>query len=223
MATKRNLKNYAPRITYLNGAPINWKRPPAPNTKVMWSKRTSGGKVITGSFRSICHLDRLNRFAYLRYGVGITVIQGCYNTTVRASAGTHDLDATYDLWIYGVDPWEQQRFFRRNGLGCWVRKPPLFGWHIHGFTLPPREGVSISDDYRVHGFKVGVYVDGGWSTRGRSVTSSQIEDYYNHAFGLANQHARNSDKSWFPKDIGATVFNLNRFVMNRVREMDRAA
>jgi hypothetical protein len=222
MTSKRTLKNYAMKITYLDGRPINWKKPPAPHVIVRWTKKTTSGRSIKGSFRTICHMDRLNRLAYLRWGVGISVIQPDWNTGVAASAGTHDFDATWDLWIPGVDPWVQQRFFRRNGLGGWMRKPPLFGWHYHGFTLPPREGKSISDDFRVHKFKVGKYVDGGYSTFGRLVTSSQISDYYNHAFGLSGAHTPGSDRTWFPRDISATIFDLKRFVANRVREQEAA-
>lgn len=220
---KRNLKNYEPRITYLDGKPINWRKPPAPNKMVLWTKKTTSGRQIRGSFRTICHMDRLNRLAYLRWGVGVSVIQPDWNTGVAASAGTHDFDATWDLWIAGVDPWEQQRFFRRNGMGGWMRKPPLFGWHYHGFTLPPREGSTVSDDFKVHGFKVGKYVDGGFSLFGRLVTSSQISDYYQKAFGLSGQHTPGSDTSWFPKNISGTIFNLNKFVEARAEEQRIAA
>jgi len=216
-----SLKDYSMKITYLDGRPINWEKPPHPTRMVLWTKKTVTGKPIKGSFRTICHMDRLNRMCYRKYGVGLSIIQGDYNTTVSASAGTHDFDACFDVWINGIDPWEAQTFLRRNGFGCWVRKPPLFGWHIHGFSLPVREGQTISDDWAVAGFKVGVYVDGGYSTRGHLVTSSQISDYYNHAFGLSGQHTPNSDHTWFPKDIGATVFDLDRFVANRLREQNR--
>lgn len=222
-----SLKNYGMVVTHLNGTPIDWERPPRDTLMVKWSKRTISGKEIRGSFRSICHLDRLNRLAYRRWGVGIQVIQSAWNTTVAASKGTHDYDSVFDVWIPGVDPWVQQRFFRRNGLGGWMRKPPLFGWHYHGFTLPVREGKNVNDDWKLQGFKVGIYVDGGYSITGSLVTSSQIEDYYNRAFGLANQHAPNSDKSWHPSRTGggipATVFNLQSFVNNRVKEQRRAA
>jgi len=104
-----------------------------------------------------------------------------------------------------------------------MRKPPLFGWHYHGFTLPPREGKSISDDFQVHGFRVGIYVDGGWSTRGALVTTSQIADYYNHAFGLSYQHRPGSDKTWFPKDIKATIFDLDAYVAQRAKVKPKPA
>lgn len=216
---KHSLKNYAMRVVHMDGRAINWKNPPDGNKMVKWTKRTTAGREIRGSFRTICHMDRLNRLAYRRWGVGIMVIQPDWNTGVAASAGTHDFDATWDLWIPGVDPWVQQRFFRRHGMGGWMRKPPTFSWHYHGFTLPPREGSSISDDFRVHGFKVGVYVDGGFSTRGRQVTSSQIEDYYKHAFGLSGMHNPGSDRSFYPKDIRGTIFDLREYVENRRKDI----
>ena len=223
MAEGRTLKNYAMKVVRLDGRDIDWKNPPDANDMVMWTKRTTNGKVIKGSFRTICAMDRLNRLCYLRFGVGLSIIQSDYNTGVDASAGTHDFDCCFDVWINGVDPWVAQRFLRRNGFGCWVRKPPLFGWHIHGFVLPPTEGSSRSDDFKVHGFKVGIYVDGGYSTRGRLVTSSQIQDYYSHAFGLSGMHGSFSDRTWYPKSIPVTVFNLGRFVHNRAKDQAKAA
>lgn len=216
MAKRRRIKQRH-EVLLSNGRAINWKRPPKPSTKCRWSKKDAQGDTIYGSFRTLCHLNRLNNLSVKKYGVEIVVIQPPYNSGVGASKGTHDLSEVWDLYIPGVGWWEQQRFFRANGFGCWYRRPPLFGNHIHGFTLPPREGRSISDDYAVHGFKVGVYVDGGYSTVGRLVASSQIADYYIHAFGLANQHNPGSDPSWFPKDIEATIFDLDTYVARRAR------
>lgn len=204
-------------VRYLNGKPINWTKPPKPNAMCVWSKRDTRGRKIKGSFRTLCHLNRLNNLSLAKFGVEIQVIQRDWNTGVAASAGTHDFDSTWDLWIPGVDPRVQERFFRANGLGGWMRKPPLFGWHYHGFTLPPFEGKVRSDDFRVAGLKVGVYVDGGYSTRGRLVTSSQISDYVNEAFGLSGQHTPGSDRSWFPENKAATVFDLQKYVARRAR------
>lgn len=190
-------------VTRANGKPINWKRPPKPNTMCSWTKRTASGQAIRGSFRTLCHLNRLNNLALRQFGSELVVIQPPWNTGVAASAGTHDLDAVWDLFIPGVDWWVQQRFFRANGFACWYRHPPLFTKHIHGFTLPPREGKSVKDDFAVHGFRVGAFVPG------------QLEDYYRHSFGLANQHNRGSDQSWFPKRIEATIFDLDRYVAQR--------
>jgi len=210
MAKKQRRLKQPHEVTYLNGKAIDWTKPPKPNDKVRWSKKTTGGKAVTGSFRHICHLNRLNNLALRRYGREIEIIQSAYNTTVAASAGTHDYDATVDLYIPGVGWWEQQRFFRANGLGCWYRHPPLFGNHIHGFTLPVPEGKYRGDDFKMQGTKVGVYVPG------------QLEDYYNHAFGLANQHRAGSDNSWFPKSIEATVFDLDKYVARRARLAEAA-
>ena len=162
----------------------------------------------------ICHLNRLNNLAVERFSEGVSVIQPPFNTTVDASAGTHDFDACFDIHIPGVDGWAQQRFFRANGLGCWYRHPPAFSNHIHGFALPPREGTVLSDDFAVIGRTVGFLVDGGVSSEGHVVASSQLTDY-NHAFGLKDQHTINSDHSWFPADIEATIFDLDRYIARR--------
>ena len=197
----------------LSGKPIDWNHPPAATERVRWSKRDMYGRVVTGSLRTIAHLNRLNMLAKKKYGAEIVVIQPPYNIGVAASQGTHDKDACLDLYIPGVSWWEQQRFFRANGFACWYRHPPLFGNHIHGFTLPIPEGREHSDDFATY---VGLYVDGGVSTRGAKVASSQIDDYYNHAFGLAYQHQSGSDRSWFPANINATVFDLDGYIRRRM-------
>jgi hypothetical protein len=187
----------------LGGAKIDWKHPPAPHAQVQWSRKDQSGRTVKGSLRVICHLNRLNNLAVKRFDEGVRVIQPPFNTGVPASAGTHDFDACMDIHIPGVGWWEQQRFFRANGLGCWYRHPPTFPNHIHGFALPPREGTVISDDFAMSGRTVGVFVPG------------QLVDYFNHAFGLAGQHEPNSDKSWFPPDIKATIFDLQRYIDRR--------
>lgn len=195
-------------VLLLSGKSINWHKPPSQTTKVMWSKRTTGGKAVVGSLRSIAAIDYLNTLAIKKFGRGVEVIQSAYNTGVRASAGTHDYDACFDVFIPGV-PWaEQQAFFRANGSGAYWRKPPAFGNHIHLFVLPPREGHVLSDDYRVLGFKVGKYVDGGWSLYGRKVTSSQLDDYYAKRNALSG-HAH--DPSWFPA-APQPIFDLTAYI-----------
>lgn len=201
------------------GRRINWSRPPKATAIVQWRHQ---GRAYKASFRSACHMARLNNLARAKYGTEIVVIQPCFNAGIRKSAGTHDFDATWDVHIPGVDWWEQQRFFRANGFACWYRRPPLFGPHIHGFTLPPREGRSISDDFRAAGFLVGRYVDGGYSTLGRLANSSQLSDYYAHAHGLSGGHDPRSDNSWFPREIERTIFDLDSFVLKRVRDAQHA-
>lgn len=200
-------------VLTLAGKPVNWSNPPKATDKVLWSQRDTGGDKIIGSLRAICHLEDLQAKCLKRFGKPFRVIQPMNNTGVSASAGTHDFDFCFDGDIPGVSWADTNHFFRSNGVGGWVRTPSQgFSYHWHGFTLPPREGKSISDDFQVHGFKVGKYVDGGYSTTGRLITSSQIADYYNHAFGLSNHHTPNSDKAWYPSDIEATIFNLPRWI-----------
>lgn len=205
-------------VLYLNGRKIDWEKPPKATTRVMWSYRDTSGRKVTGSFRTIAFLTRMSNAAERRYGARIHVIQPPYNTTVAASAGTHDYDDCLDWYIPGVSWWEMQKFWRANGGWGWYRYPPKFGNHMHGGCLPVREGKSISDDFKVGGFKVGKYVDGGYSLYGYQVTSSQIEDYYNHAFGLSGAHTKNSDKSWFPSDIESKVWSLGKYVAMRARK-----
>ena len=198
---------------HLNGQPIAWRKQlahPDPAMMVKWSKTASNGKTVKGSLRTICHINRLNNIATKKYGTGIVIIQPPYNTTVAASAGTHDFDACFDWWIPGVGWWEMQRFGRANGAGGWYRHWPLFGNHQHSFTLPPREGRIHTDDFAVSGFRVGQFVPG------------QLDDYYRHAFGLKGQHASNSDKSWFPQDIDATIFDLNAYIKRRAVAAEQA-
>ena len=199
------------------GGKINFKHPPKPTAMAQWSKKDSSGRTVKGSFRTICHINRLNNLAVEKFGTGLVIIQPPFNKGVEASKGTHDFDACIDVHIPDVGFHAQQRFFRANGLGCWYRHEPLFSNHIHGFTLPPREGHVVSDDFSVQGFKVGTFIDGGVSTAGSLIASSQLTDYYNHAFGLADQHEPKSDHSWFPKDIKSTIFNLKRYFDIRAR------
>lgn len=211
-----------PVINLKTGREFEWaKSRPSATTKARWHKKSMYGKTVYGSVRHIAHLDRLNNLSTARFGKGIVIIQPAYSSTVAASAGTHDYDACVDLYIPGISWWTQQRFFRAYGLGCWYR-PTSSKWsnHIHGFTLPPHSGTGWSNDFAEHGFKVGKYVDGGWSTYGRLVTSSQINDYAIRAFGLANQHRAGSDRSWHPSThrkggIQSTIFNLNAYIERR--------
>lgn len=196
-------------VLLLSGKPVDWADPPKATDKVMWSQRTTGGKKVIGSLRTIAHLDHLSALAIKRYRVGVSVIQPPFNTGVVASEGTHDFDACSDVEIVGV-PWdEQNRFFRANGFYGWVRQPPAFSWHYHGFTLPPVAVGSVSERFRKAGFMVGKYVDGGWSLFGRVIGSSQIQDAYTGRTGLSG-HA--IDPTWRPDNLDATIFDLGAYI-----------
>jgi len=203
-------------VLTLAGKPIDWRNPPAPTARVKWSKPDMYGRAVTGSLRPIAFIDHLDTPARKKYNAGVVIIQPPYNDGVAASAGTHDYDACFDWYIPGVAWPEQNRFARANGMANWLRTPPAFGYHQHGFPLPPREGTTISDDFKVAGFKVGKYVDGGYSLYGRAVASSQLEDYYNERTGLSG-HAH--DPSWFPANKAATIFNLNDYIRRQRRAL----
>lgn len=148
----------------------------------------SGVQTFKATRRTHAHVawtcERLVKYP----GTRLHVIQPCYNAGIKASQGTHDLDAVLDVDIVGMDWWDSQRFLREHGWAAWLRFPPSFTWHIHmvslGYVGP-----------------VGVYVPG------------QVTDYYNHAFGLKGQHTPGSDTSWFPPDIDATIFDFEEWTM----------
>lgn len=115
------------------------------------------------------------------------VIQSAYNDTVPASAGTHDKDRVLDVAIVnrktGRRVWFRgRRWLRSRGWAAWLRNTGSWlapsSWHIHMVLL----GSDCPVGYLVPG---------------------QIKDYYQKKSGLVG-HIR--DWSWFPKDIGATVF-----------------
>jgi hypothetical protein len=193
-------------MTVLNihsGKELHWDLDQDPTKMVRWSNDTMFGGEVKGSLRTIAHLDWMSDRAVKHFGQRIVVIQAPYNTSVEASKGTHDLDSCKDWYIPGVGWWLTQRFGRVHGDGCYYRHPPLFGNHIHGFTLPHGQHFQT---------KVGVYIDGGMSLYGRIVASSQLADYYAHRNALADH---SHDGSWFPKDISATVFNFQLFLHNK--------
>lgn len=127
----------------------------------------------------------------------IRVIQGSYNTTVAASAGTHDYDACLDVQIVGLTWAEAQSFLRSCGWAAWWRHTGSWAspsqWHIHMALLgAPAAGCTV-----------GQYVDGGQSLFGRVITSSQYADYLTHKSGLAGHVF---DPTWHPADIAGTIF-----------------
>jgi hypothetical protein len=201
-------------LTYPEGKPIDWFNPPKATTRVMWDRKSQSGQDVTGSLFAIAALDSMSAKAQKKYGVPVTIIQPAYNTGVAASAGTHDRDFCMDWWIAGVDGLEQQRFARfENGWCDWFRQPwQGFSYHQHGFPMPPGG----------HKFptKVGIYVDGGISTEGRLVTSSQLDDYWDEAYGLKDRHYQSADPTPFPTDEQKlkAIFNLDRYITKQQEE-----
>jgi hypothetical protein len=168
---------------------LDWQHP---LTKLRWHQNSVWGGAVYGGRRTLAHLEWTAAKAERKFGHRVEVMQGAYNDDVEASAGTHDLDAAIDFFIPGLnDWWAMQRFFRECGWASWYRYPPAFPRHVHGISLgyPPAE--------------VGIYVPG------------QVEDYRNHAFGLAGQHDPGSDNSWFPPDIDKTIFDYRQWAENQ--------
>lgn len=152
---------------------------------ITYHEPTIWGRTFRCSRRTGAFLDFLQDMLPER--CNIRIIQGCYNTTVSASAGTHDYDAVLDIYISGMEWRQTQEFVRRWGAAGWWRYPPTFTNHVHFVVL----------GYRT---RVGVYVPG------------QVQDYYNHRNGLAG-HA--SDPSWHPSP--QFVFDYTRYMNGEYR------
>lgn len=174
-------------------------------SRVYWQgvkSYTIGGKTFRCSRRTYAHiLDTQRRLEQNYPGCRLRIIQGCYNTNIRASAGTHDYDCCIDVEVVGRTWAQGQTFMRNCGWAAWHRSPSQGPWgdHIHAVSLPPSSTNSpsltqIVAQFRRRGLEVGAFVPG------------QVHDYYNHAIGLAGRHNIGSDKSLFPKDIKATIF-----------------
>lgn len=171
---------------------------------------TVAGVTFKSSARTAAHLrDTIAALKRSHPEARLRIIQPCFTDPQKypLSAGTHSLDAVFDVEIVGMntgsDQWyAAQRFLRANGWAAWFRHTGSWAspnaWHIHMISLG-------------YPGKVAKYIDGGVSLYGRKVASSQVDDYYAHAYGLANQHRPGSDTSWFPPDIKATIFDYNAY------------
>lgn len=150
------------------------------NDKIRYASDTIYGSAAYMGRATGAHLDDTKAaLARAHAGCHLEIIQGGFNTTVAASAGTHDFDGCLDVEIVGM-PWDDaQRFLREHGWAAFVRYPPAFGWHIHMISL----GCTGRE---------GIYVPG------------QVADYYAHKTGLVGHYA---DNSWHPDDITATIFD----------------
>jgi hypothetical protein len=170
------------------------------------SVRNMYGQEFRCSKRTNAHIERtISRLARKakkdKKQYRLVIIQGCFNTTVAASAGTHDKDAVIDVRIEGMDWYAAQRWLRSQGWAAWVRTPAQgFSYHIHMVSLPKYKYEWVAS--------VGEYVNG------------QIADYYAWRDGLSSHSA---DNSWHPPNIKATIFNytLYKTIKALTRQKDR--
>lgn len=191
--------------------------------------RKIAGTNITASGRTIWHLRWTIFKLALRYPrARLRIIQSCYRALgggagARLSAGTHDYDCVFDVEITGmpgktaIERWYRaQSFLRNHGWGAWFRHTgdwaAASAWHLHIISLPPGlpanpTVLQVGKAYAKAGQKVGKYIDGGYtSTGGHIIATSQVDDYFAHALGLAGQHRAGSDHSWFPANLPRHVF-----------------
>jgi hypothetical protein len=122
-------------------------------------------------------------------GATVRVIQGCYNTGVPQSAGTHDKDACLDVEILGWDNWySESDWLRAHGWADWVRDPSQgFSWHHHMIS----RGTPLN--------RVGEFVPG------------QLLDFNRHALGLKGNHDSGSDPQCRNGHVLSPLFNYNEW------------
>lgn len=188
------------------------------------------GQTFRASNRTIWHLLWTIFVLRVRFPKArLVIFQTCYHGGVEASAGTHDYDCVFDVWItggvLGRDPWRAQRFLRAHGWAAFFRHTGSWAsrsaWHIHMISLPPGlpahpTALDVGKAYEALGIKVGEFIDGGYTTKGRVVATSQVVDFYKRALALADQHDTGDDPSWHPKNINKTVFRRGLWFNQRV-------
>lgn len=156
---------------------------------ITYSQPTIWGRSFHCSRRTGAFLDFLKDMLPER--CDLRIIQGCYNTSVSASAGTHDYDAVLDVYITGLSWSAMQTIIRQWGGAGWWRYPAQgFTNHIHFVVL----------GYRT---RVGIYVPG------------QVQDYYNHRNGLAGH---SYDGSYHPSP--QFVFDYTRYINGQYAHTD---
>lgn len=145
---------------------------------------TLGGKTFPSCRFCAYHLQAtIARLARRFTDDTLVVIQPPFNTTVSASAGTHDKCSAFDVQIVGMFWTAAQRFLRESGWAAWYRPAQAGLWsdHIHMVSL------------------------GCCGPKG-DLIPGQVADYHSHRTGLAGHEP---DPSWFPPDIDSMLFDYD--------------
>lgn len=148
--------------------------------------------------------------AWLRAHVAccLYVVQSAFNTGVPASAGTHDYDKVFDVYVIrlksGRKVWVKgQRWLRRLGWADWWRHTGSWwnpsSWHHHMVCL----------SWLIDKCRVGIYVPG------------QVSDYCAEPprNGLSGHP---TDRTWHPENIRATIFDYDEWYRKQVEDMGYA-
>lgn len=178
------------------------------------SSHSLGDRKFRATGWTAGHLQRtIEVLAQKHPGTHLHISQASYHTGYEPSAGTHDFDGVLDVRIDGLKWNQAQRFLRGQGWAAWHRTTDqgFDSEHIHMVTIP--RGLSgrptarqVGEAYKALGIKVGKYIDGGITTEGKVVGSSQIVDYFAHSLGLKRKHQPGNDPTWFPADIAKTIY-----------------
>lgn len=84
-----------------------------------------------------------------RLGGNLVVTQGSYNTSVGASAGTHDGGGAIDISVRGLDRRQivrRVKALRRVGFAAWYRPelPGTWNAHVHAIAIGTRDLAPIA-------------------------------------------------------------------------------
>lgn len=178
------------------------------------SDQTMAGDTFKASAWTAGHLQQTIDVLKKRHpDKKLRILQPCFHKGVKLSKGSHDYDGVFDVWIDGMTGLVAQRFLRSQGWAAWFRHTGAFAddIHIHMATIPPGlpakpTAKQVGAAYTKLGIQVGYLIDGGYTRKTTTRYTSQIVDYYAHAFGLKDQHKAGSDTSWFPADIAKTIY-----------------
>lgn len=92
--------------------------------------------IVDGKTLNKRTADMLNR-AEQRLGYGLYILQGSYNSSVGASAGTHDGGGAIDVSVSGVNIDRVVLVLRQVGFAAWYRptRPGVWNQHIHAIAI----------------------------------------------------------------------------------------
>lgn len=168
---------------------------------------TFNGRYVKAGEATMAHLFDTDEWMRRKHGCWVYVIQSAYNTSVPASAGTHDYDKSLDVLVIskrGRRKWATgQRWLRQRGWADWWRHTGSWyrpsSWHHH----------MVSLTWLIDHCKVGIFVPG------------QISDYCAEPprNGLSGHPV---DPTWHPENIRSTIFNFDRWYRKQVEDMGYA-
>jgi hypothetical protein len=122
-------------------APIASAPAPASEPRHDYARTTYGGRTVNRRTRTM--LKRAQGLCSRSSEFVLT--QGSYNTSVAASAGTHDGGGAVDISVQGLAVNAVLRALRQAGFAAWYRSPGEgFSPHIHAVAIGDRQMAPVA-------------------------------------------------------------------------------